>query len=346
MLDRAQVVAVYNALLGRPPESERTLAVQMESPSLDGLIVNICHSIEWQERVKPGPAWNYAASFDAVQTILAHEDKARRAVAGHRVNFFGVAVNVDKFYPALKLDNVVEPPPIPANWHADIAEFGPALRAVDLSGGDFCMIELGCGWGCWMNITGAAARRAGKRPFLIGVEGDAGHVAFAHESMATNGFAPSQFQVVRGIAAAKAGSAFFPRQSLSGVAWGLEPVLNADKAQIRALRAGGEHDELPMVALKDVILDRRRIDLLHVDIQGGETALVRENVALLGEKVAYAFIATHSRMIDGEIVQCLSDAGWELEMERPCVCTIHDGRLVNVIDGAQGWRNKRFSGRA
>lgn len=134
------------------------------------------------------------------------------------------------------------------------------------------MIELCCGWGCWMNITGAAARRAGKSPFLIGVEGDEGHIAFAHEAMATNGFAPSQFQLVRGVAAAKAGSAFFPRQSRSGVAWGLEPVLDADETQMRRMRASGGYDELKKFALRDVIGERKRIDLLYVDIQGGEMA--------------------------------------------------------------------------
>jgi hypothetical protein len=40
----------------------------------------------------------------------------------------------------------VEPIPIPANWHADIAEWAAALRAVDLARGSFTMAELGCGW--------------------------------------------------------------------------------------------------------------------------------------------------------------------------------------------------------
>ena len=57
----------------------------------------------------------------------------------------------------------VEDMPIPANWHADIAEWAAALRAVELARGTFSMAELGCGWGCWMNNTGVAARAAGLR---------------------------------------------------------------------------------------------------------------------------------------------------------------------------------------
>jgi hypothetical protein len=34
------------------------------------------------------------------------------------------------------------------------------------------MIELGCGWGCWMNNAGVAARSTDRRVHVIGVEGD------------------------------------------------------------------------------------------------------------------------------------------------------------------------------
>lgn len=51
MLDRAQVISIYNALLPRPPESERVVALQMESASLDALIANICDSLEWQATI-------------------------------------------------------------------------------------------------------------------------------------------------------------------------------------------------------------------------------------------------------------------------------------------------------
>ena len=38
--------------------------------------------------------------------------------------------------------------PIPANWHADIAEWGAVLRFIDLARKNFTIAELGCGWGC------------------------------------------------------------------------------------------------------------------------------------------------------------------------------------------------------
>ena len=107
--------------------------------------------------------------------------------------------------------------PIPANWHADIAEWAAALRAVDLANNTFRMAELGCGWGCWMNNAGVAARNAGLETHVIGVEGDEGHVRFAEEACTANGFRPDQFTIWRGIAAPSDGVALFPKQNVSGV---------------------------------------------------------------------------------------------------------------------------------
>jgi hypothetical protein len=143
---------------------------------------------------------------------------------GYLTNFLGVVIHC-KFLPKILEDRggQVEGIPIPANWHADIAEWGAALRAVDLAKKTFAMAELGCGWGCWMNNTGVAARRRGLKPYLIGVEGDKGHVAFAREACATNGFGEDKVRLYHGIAAATTGTALFPRQTTSGVEWGLEP---------------------------------------------------------------------------------------------------------------------------
>lgn len=343
MFDADQVVSIYRALLQREPESFTAIEQHLATGSLEFAIACVTDSVEFQQRTRPGPLWNYTASFDPVQTVLAHENHSRRPVPGHRVNYLGVAVNVDRFFPTLKLENVVEPPPIPANWHTDVAELAAALRAVEQAGDEFVMVELGCGWGCWMNITAAAARLSGKKPFVTGVEGDEGHVVFAHEAMTINSLTPSNYRILRGIAAGQSGRAFFPRQKQSGVGWGLEPVFNATAREADSFRQSGIYDELQMITLSEIIEDRPRLDLLHIDIQGGEVGLIRESLDLLNKKVAYIVVGTHSRVIDGQIIDMLvRDGGWELEIERPCVFTIDGGELTTHIDGVQGWRNRRM----
>ena len=229
--------------------------------------------------------------------------------------------------------------PIPANWHADIAEWAAALRAVELAPGGFTVIELGCGWGCWMNNAGAAARRMGKAVQLIGIEGDEGHIGFAREACGANGFRPSEVTLHHGVAAAQPGTALFPRQDRAGSSWGLEPVFGATEAQRGQALRSGRYDALPMVSLEDAAAPHSRIDLLHVDIQGGEAELVAACLPLLCRKFAYLLIGTHSRAIEGRLFDTLLGAGWRLEIERPCRVHLIDGAPSTYVDGVQGWRN-------
>jgi hypothetical protein len=93
-----------------------------------------------------------------------------------------------------------------------------------------------------------------------------------------------------------------------------------------------------MVALDDVVL-YPRIDFLHVDIQGGEADLVESCMTVLQRKVAYMFVGTHSRQIEGRLFETLLRAGWRLEIERPGMLKL-DGEVPHMwIDGVQGWRN-------
>jgi hypothetical protein len=286
---------------------------------------------------RESPLWHFNACIDVAGIVSAHENHDRKAIPDHLVNYLGVAINAGKFFPQIGLPSIVEGPPIPANWHADMAEFGGALRAVDLAGPTFTMIELGCGWGCWMNITGAAARQAGKTPYLMGVEADESHIGFASESLSTNGFSNDQFKLFRGIAAASSGRALFPLQS--GGHWGLSPIFGVSAQQEQDMLASGKYEALDTVALSDII-GSRTLDLLHMDIQGGETELVRSCLDVLRERVAYIVIGTHSREIEGELFKLLSSQGhWALEIERPAILHVKYNAFATYIDGVQAWRN-------
>ncbi len=293
------------------------------------------------------PFFHYHASFDALGAIHRHAVPDLEPVAGYVRNFLGVLVD-HRILPTVlgPRGGQVEAIPIPANWHADIAEWAAALRAVDLARDSFTVIELGCGWGCWMNNTGAAARRAGLEVRLVGIEGDAGHVAFARETCAANGFAPAQVTLHHGVAAGQSGTALFPRQQRGGGEWNLQPNLDATDEQRRAASRTGSDDALPMIPLAELAASLPRIDLLHVDIQGGEAALIAECLPTLDEKVAYLVVGTHSRQIEGSLFDTLLRSGWQLEIERPAILSIKPlagtSNLSVAVDGVQGWRNPRL----
>ena len=342
-LARADIVAAYRWLLGREPEDDQAIERYIGAASPAGLIKDFVSSPEFHKRWKTSPYYYYQASIDVEGIIRAHENSQRTAKAGHLVNFLGVALNIG-FVPLLSdHGGLVEGLPIPANWHAEMAEFAAALRAVDLAKGRFTMIELGCGWGCWMNNTGVAARRRGLDVHLIGVEGDEGHIGFAQEALRTNGIDETDYTLWRGIAGAKSGSALFPKQDLSGEDWGLEPKFDLTPIARAELLATGRYDELPVLALDDITRGQAQISLLHMDIQGGEADFVRDCLTTLCAKVAYLVIGTHSRSIEGRLMADLSAAGWVLEVERPSDFSITPSGPVTTVDGIQGWRNPHLA---
>lgn len=289
------------------------------------------------------PFWHYNASFDARDVMQRFAVDTPPVQEGMVVNFLGVAIDPRIFPPALaERAGTLEPIPLPANWHADIAEWGAALRAVDLSGPRFTMIELGCGWGCWMNNMGAAARSTGREVHVIGVEGDSGHIAFAHEALARNGFLESEWTVFNGIAAGSPGIALFPRQEHAGGSWGLEPVFGATEEQRDEAVASGQFDILPMIPFEEIAADHARIDLVHIDIQGGEATLMHDCIETLNEKAAYIVVGTHSRQIEGRLFDLMLESGWMLEMERPAILSVGPQGPIVTVDGLQGWRNLRI----
>jgi hypothetical protein len=289
------------------------------------------------------PFFAYFTSFDALECMRRHEVHDRKPTEGFQTNWLGVLVD-PKIFPFLAdQGGKLDPFPLPANWHADIAEWASALRAVELARpNSFNMIELGCGWGCWMNNTGVAAKRTGRKVHVVGIEGDEGHIGFAREALARNGFSRDEYTLHRGIAAATGGTALFPRQEHAGHDWGLEPIFGATPEQQDQAVASGSHDLLPMVSLESAIGVLDRIDLLHIDIQGGEANLIESCLPILNEKVAYVLIGTHSKHIEGRLYDILTSAGWTIEMERPAFYVVDSGKPQLSVDGVQAWRNPRF----
>lgn len=283
--------------------------------------------------------------FDTTEIIHRHEVVDRQARPGLLTNFLDVAID-PAVHPEILSHTAgsIEGLPLPANWHADVAEWAAALRAVELSQNAFAMIELGCGWGCWINCMGKAAKRLGRTVDLVGVEADPQFLDFAAQALERNGFSSSEWALRHGIAAASDGAALFPESDGTAAHWGREPRLDVSQAEIERARVDGGFAVLDMISLGGLIGTRDRIDLLHIDIQGGELALVQQSLELLNEKIAYIVIGTHSRSIEGALFECLIDAGWTLEVERPAILRLSEqgGDPQIVVDGLQGWRNPRL----
>jgi hypothetical protein len=194
-----------------------------------------------------------------------------------------------------------------------------------------------------MTNTGIAAKSRGLSIKLIGVEGDPKHIEYAQETFLANGIREMEYTLHRGIAAADSGFALFPRRKEDEERWGSEPRFGVSEHESQKAVASGEFESLPMIPLATAISSHLRIDLLHMDIQGGEADLVANTIPLLSERVARLVIGTHSRVIEGKLIETLLSAGWELEIERPAIFNLPLGKPQTTVDGVQGWRNPRLS---
>jgi hypothetical protein len=288
----------------------------------------------------PERFYHYDASFDPIALIRKYAVENLEATPGYLTNFLGVLIE-PRFLPGILngRDGTVEGLPIPANWHADISEWGAVLRAVELAKQSFTAVECGCGWGCWLNNSGVAARRRGLSVRLLGIEADDEYVGFANGSLATNGFAPQEFTIVRGISAGVPGTALFPKKKTGGTDWGRAPIMISESALAQRPSVPKTHVAIPCVPL-DSLGEGCRIDLLHVDIQGGEVELIRQSMECLQRRVSYLVIGTPSRQIEGQLHELLNPKGFVLELDRPAILDLTtDSSAAVSVDGVQAWRN-------
>jgi hypothetical protein len=291
------------------------------------------------------PFYHYNSTFDGIELIHKYALKSTKPTPGYVTNFIGLKISTEYLPEHLRnLDGTNEPIPIPANWHADISEWAAVFRSVELAEGPkFVMGEIGCGWGCWMANAGMVAKSRELECKLYGIEGDSKHVSWAKENLLINGFHNDEFEIIRGIAAAKSGNALFPMVDSNTIHYGLEPIFNATDDVVAHATQNNTHEILPMIPLEQIFSGERKIDLLHIDIQGGEVDFITESIQFLSESASYLVIGTHSRVIEGRLIEILSKSGWALEIERPAIFTFNDDNvMITAVDGLQGWRNPRL----
>ncbi len=286
-----------------------------------------------------GALFGYSGSFDPEAVMASFQVHGQTPEDGVIRNFLGTRIPPSVF-PSILTDMAghVEPLPVPGNWHADIAEWGAALFSVQQAKDLYRIVELGCGWGCWITNMGNAARARGLKVDLIGIEGDSYHLASARQVLEMNGFSDTQARVFHGVAGPRPGKAIFPVHATEGENWGAEPVFDPSPEALAKAENDPGAQVLECMPLGQ-LSQGQRIDLLHIDIQGAETDFVRGNQDQMNAHVARVLIGTHSRAIEGDLCRHFLDLGWQMEIERPALNEIVDGRPDIRIDGVQLWAN-------
>jgi hypothetical protein len=98
---------------------------------------------------------------------------------------------------------------------------------------------------------------------------------------------------------------------------------------------------VPGFTLEEILGDLE-VDMLHVDIQGAEFEIIKAGLHFINKHIKGMMIATHSRAIEGELIQLLYKNGWYLHREKPCrvewIKFPASIESMTQIDGCQYWR--------
>jgi hypothetical protein len=336
---KGMVVEAYRGILGRDPESEAVIAEHQVRGTLGAIIEALLASDEFHQ--KSQLQFPKHDRINALDLLKKYAVGHRHFRSGYITNFIDVYTDVR--YCDWTQEGVEPSLPIPGNFHATFTEWAAVLRAIDLARDAFTVIELGAGWGCWMVNSAVAAKHRGLIVKAIGVEGNDTHIDFMKQHSHNNGLTSDEIVIRHAVAWGESGYAAFPKSNDANAAYGQEPRFFKQYEDAVSSIDLTKFDLLEALSLNDIAPHQSRVDLLHVDIQGGEEFLIRQSRQFVQENVAYLVVGTHGRQIEGKIIDMLCQDGWILEIEEPCTLPLPLEDNVPYIDGLQGWRNPRLT---
>lgn len=250
--------------------------------------------------------------------------------------------------------------PVPDDgFHAEAIEYIALTDALQRSLGKtaFCAVEIGAGWAPWITLSGVIARqkKIGKIS-LVGVEASSLRFPLMCRHLETNDLRPSGIsgedaqhgniftRVFNGAVWTHDGEIWFPESDVADM--GSAATTSNDETDYRGTKS--DNKSIPCRKLDTLLQDLGIIDFMHIDIQGAELELLQDQIGWVSHNVRTLMIATHSRPIEGKLMELLFDHGWQLHREKPCRVDWHkDCSLVGktIVDGSQYWLNEKLDGR-
>jgi FkbM family methyltransferase len=247
--------------------------------------------------------------------------------------------------------------PVPDDgFHAEAIEYVAVTDALNrFQGNDsFCAVEIGAGWAPWIGLAGVIARQQGVAQItLVGVEASAQRFPLMRRHLETNDLRSANISEDD----AQNGSVF--TRLFNGAIWTHDGVTWFPESDVNDMGAAAtttdktidyrgstlNHSSIPCKTLSTLLQGIGMVDFMHIDIQGAEAELLQDQIDWLSTNVRTLMVATHSRSIEGKLIDLLFDKGWQLHREKPCrVDWYKDCSQVgkNLVDGSQYWLNVRL----
>lgn len=264
---------------------------------------------------------------------------------GKITDFMGIRTSAFLHPWAAHFDNqVLGEIPIPDDsLRAEAIEYLATIDSLERAPSDsFTMAEVGASYAPWTCVGAVLAKRTGRKANLVAVEASSFLFDLIPVHLRENGIEPSEIRLINGAAGARAGTLYFPKVTNPGDngSQTADTPLETDYVGRQV-----EHEEVAAHPLTD-LLPEGIVDLIHIDVQGVEFGVIEAAIDVLDERVRAMFIGTHSRLIEGQLLDLLHSHGWQLVRERPTKFAYHEER-PDVIgwttrDGGQYWINRRI----
>jgi FkbM family methyltransferase len=269
--------------------------------------------------------------------------KASEPSTGKITDFLGIKTSTG-FHPwARDFDNtVIGDLPFPDDsLRAEAIEYFALFDALRRSPPDaFALAEVGSSYGPWTCAAAVCAQRMGKSDIrLSAVEASSFLFGLIPIHLAENEVDPSVVRLINGAAAPERTKLFFPKVLSPGDNGG---QASAELSDTDYLNRTVEHEAVEAYPLAD-LLPEGIVDLIHIDVQGHEFDVLNQAIDSLDQRVRSIFVGTHSRKIEGQLLELFHAHGWQLVRERPTrfaySASHRDIVAWTTRDGGQYWTN-------
>jgi len=251
------------------------------------------------------------------------------------------------------MGTVLKDPPYPGDtFRASYIEYLALIESIDKAEGPcYQMAEIGASYAPFAALSGKLALRSGKfkKIKLIAVEVASNGAEKITQNFNVNELsnAPEvELQIIKAAVSSKREKLYFPDIDCT-VDNGAMASNKNDNIDYRGQNHSFvEVDAIPLDEIIQQFDKSQKIDFLHIDIQGSEYAVVQNSIGLLNTCVKRMMIATHSRLIEGELLSLLHSNGWSLLAEEPTQFR-YNINLENIIgmtthDGSMYWINRNL----
>ena len=240
--------------------------------------------------------------------------------------------------------------PLPDDgFHAEGIEYAALLDSFEnrQASGRFTAVEVGSGWGPWIGLAGVLAKTHGADTLcLIGAEASAERYALMCRHLELNELTSASGRIIKtfhGAIWTHDGEVQFPDSDVEDM--GPAVTAQGSKTDYRGRRVTTL--STPCARLSTLCEGAGLIDFLHIDVQGSELDIIRNDAEWLAKNVRAMMVATHSRVIEGGVMDLLGNWGWVLKREKPCRFRMDDNSCDNwerltEADGSQHWVNPRL----